>query len=273
MKQYVKLFESFIETQEQEAIERIYESWRADLPEDLAVIFEGYWDEEEELTSGESAASKRGDQILTKPQMAALYLRALGETEDDLGKYTIMIPGMREFGEIDPESREFYISGPAFADAIGLESIGTVSRTTKKFSNMIEGIGETGEEILYPKLIKAYEFFKTQSPKEISMMAGEAVLDPAASTKHRDAYLLKPGMDKQKRIEKKAWELKTGESVYRLFLSLSQSISYLKNDTAKAVAMAVGKVAKETNEDPSYIKECYRKFLASKNILSSINYK
>jgi hypothetical protein len=51
---------------------------------------------------------------------------------------------------------------PALADAIGLASITTVTRTAKKFYQMIAGIGGTESEIIYDKIEKAYNYFRTQ---------------------------------------------------------------------------------------------------------------
>jgi hypothetical protein len=125
----IKLFEQYSEDyqNEMEIADSIYEDWKADQEEDLDSIFENdlyeddedWGDDDEELTSGEKAALARDFQIMSKPQLAALYLRALGKVKDNhYGAYTIMIDGIKDFGEIDKEG-VFNITGPAFADAIG----------------------------------------------------------------------------------------------------------------------------------------------------------
>jgi hypothetical protein len=138
----IKLFEQYSEDYQtdMEIADSIYEDWKADQEEDLSSVFESdlydddnWGDDDAELTSGEKAALARDFQIMNKPQLAALYLRALGKVKDNhYGTYTIMIDGIKDFGEIDKEG-VFNIPGHAFADAIGLDSAVTVQRTIMKF--------------------------------------------------------------------------------------------------------------------------------------------
>src|SRR5210317_1398301 len=117
--------------------------------------------------------------------MAAIYLRALGIAEDeDAGKYIIMIPDVDKFGDYG-EDRSFEITVPAFADALGLDSYGTVSRTTNKFVNLITGEGETPSEAIYPKIVKYFEEFSNQNPSALASFAGQPIQD-ADFTKNRD---------------------------------------------------------------------------------------
>ena len=107
----IKLFEEYSEEydMEIEITDSIFEDWKSEQDGGLNSVFEGdlYEDDEDsddegELTSGEKAALARDFQILTKPQLAALYLRALGKAKDNhYGTYTVMIDGIKVFGDID----------------------------------------------------------------------------------------------------------------------------------------------------------------------------
>jgi hypothetical protein len=92
----IRLFEDFQEQyiRENEVLESVYSDWKKNLNFDLDTLYEYLVseeivdDEEREYTSGEKAALARDFQILSKSQMAAIYLRALGIAEDeDAGKY------------------------------------------------------------------------------------------------------------------------------------------------------------------------------------------
>jgi hypothetical protein len=75
-------------------------------------------------------ALAREMQIISKPQLGVLYLFALGKEEGDPFKYILRIPGMLDFADTD-NSGNPTITYAAFADAIGVNSMTTVSRTIK----------------------------------------------------------------------------------------------------------------------------------------------
>lgn len=269
----IKLFEDFQEqyTRENEVLESIYSDWKKNLNFDLDTLYEYLVseeivdDEEREYTSGEKAALARDFQILSKAQMAAIYLRALGIVEDeDSGKYIVMIPDIDKFGNYN-EDRSFEITVPAFADALGLDSPGTVSRTTKKFVNLITGEGETPSESIYPKIVRYFEDFSNQTPSSLASFAGQAIQD-ADFTKNRDASTEILTRSAEKRRKEKEEEIKLGESVFALIKSLKQNPLF--SEPKKAQRAAIMRIARDSDIDPVKVELSLQKFLASKDISS-----
>jgi hypothetical protein len=263
---HIKMFESFSsENYEQEIANSIFENWKENNLVRLSFLFEqDFWDEEENLSAGEKRALDRDFQILGKEQMAVLYLRALGAEEGDPGKYLMSIKGLRDFGAIDDNTGAFGITIPALADAIGLESSRTVSRTTNKFRNLISGVGETAGETIYPKILKAFEFFNTETPTNLSVVASSIIQDPAMSTRNRDAAEVEKETASGKRAEKIKRDLRIGEMVFLLFKDLKKNPAF--NDSNKAERVALNKIAGELAMDVLKVKMAYDKFKASKGI-------
>jgi len=273
----IKLFEQYSEDYQtdMEIADSIYEDWKADQEEDLSSVFESdlyedddeddWGDDDAELTSGEKAALARDFQIMGKPQLAALYLRALGKVKDNhYGTYTIMIDGIKDFGEIDKEG-VFNITGPAFADAIGLDSAETVRRTVKKFRNLISGEGETSGEAIYPKIIKAFNEFNSRTPRKIAALASEAIQDNTMFTKNRDAAASEGPRAAARRFEQKINQIRLGEKVHSLINSL-KAVAIYKNDTAKAQKAAISRLSRDLNVTVEKVKLAYQKFLKEKGI-------
>jgi len=272
----IKLFEQYSEDyrNEMEITDSIYEDWKADQEDGLNSVFENdlyeeddedWGDDDAELTSGEKAVLARDFQIMSKSQLAALYLRALGKVKDNhYGAYTIMIDGIKDFGEIDKEG-VFNITGHSFADAIGLDSAVTVVRTIKKFRNLITGEGETAGESIYPKIVKAFNEFSSRTPREIAALASEAIQDPMMFTKNRDAAAAEGPRAAAKRFEQKINQIKLGEKVFSLINSL-KAVAIYKNDTAKAQRAAIAKIARELNLAIEKVQLAYQKFLKDKGI-------
>lgn len=272
---HIKLFEAYVsETSDiiNEAYAEMMENYVNEdtMTYDLSEDDDEDWLEDEELGSGEKAAMTRDFQILSKPQLAALYLRALGKAkEDDPGKYLVMIDGIDQFGEYD-DSRAFKVSTAALGDAIGLDSIRTVGRTVNKFVNLITGTGETSSETIYPKLLRAYEFFQNRPIAQIVNLASEAIQDPALSTKHREEAIAAGPKAAAQRAAQKKMQLEVGSKVFSLINSLRRNEIF--RDISKAHRAAVNKMAAETGLTPERINLAYRKFLGDKGILSPSNY-
>jgi len=294
----LKLFEQFSEDYQtdMEIFDSIYEDWKADNEEELKLILDGYsgylneapdnddlpfmdayndededeedddWeDDDAELTSGEKAALARDFQIMSKPQLAALYLRALGKAKDnDYGAYTVMINGITPFGRVNNEG-EFIITNHAFADAIGLDSTVTVSRTLKKFKLLITGEGANSGESIYPKIINAFDQFKSKTPGQIAALAAEAIQDPATSTKNREAAAAAGPRTAAKNKERKADQIRLGETVDLLVKSLKKTLIY-SNQTARAERAAIAKISRDFGVTPERIQLAYQAFLNSKKI-------
>ena len=266
----IKLFESYLnETYENELVDSLFEKMQGK-------SFKIYEDEDEDvndanLTRGEKAAMARDNQIISRPQLAALYLKALGRVEGEEGAYLIMIDGIKDFGKFDKNTRAFYITNPALADAIGLESTGTVSRTVNKFVNLIEEIGETSSEIIYPKITLAYEKFSIMNPVQISNLAADCIQNSSEYTLNRDKAEATNQASSGIRVEKLKSEDLTGGKVYSLVNSL-KSASSIFREPGRAQRTAIKKIATETGETEEKIKNYYKKYLISRKILNALNF-
>ena len=273
MPKHIKLFEQYNQF-EADLVDSIYENWKSGLSEDLKSIFESkslfenteYWEEERPLSSGEKAAMSRDFQIISKPQLAALYLKALGLEEEEPGKYIFNIPGIKDFAELDPVTGKINITNAAFADAIGLESLGTVSRTVSKFRNLISGVGETMGEAIYPKVIEAYEIFQGTNTDTLAALAGEAIQDATEFTKNREYQSTLSARSAEQREAAKKESQKLGLSVYSLINNLRQTPLF--KDIKKAQSVAINKLATETGISPEKLINAYADYLKGKGILN-----
>ena len=290
----LKLFEQFSEDYQtdMEIFDSIYEDWKADNEEDLKLILEGeqlnlfpgdennlpfinayndddeeedddWGDDDAELTSGEKAALARDFQIMSKPQLAALYLRALGKAKDnDYGAYTVMINGITPFGKVNNEG-VFNITNHAFADAIGLDSTVTVSRTLKKFKLLITGEGANSGESIYPKIINAFDQFKSKTTGQIAAIAADAIQDPETSTKNREAAAAAGPRTAARNKMRKANQIKLGETVDLLIKSLGK-VDVYKNQTARAERAAISRIARDFDVTPERVQLAYQAFKKTK---------
>lgn len=289
---YVKLFESF---QEDFIMEQIFSGFVEENKDLLESIFLNEaaeaeeivdWNDEKEdkvLTRGEKAALARGHQIMSEEQLAALYLAALGKSEDeDVTKYISKIDGMLDFAELDAKTQKPKILLAALADAIGMRSNRTMARTVNKFRNLIDGVGETDSETIYPKLTKAYEKFKKMTPDVIANIAGETIQDPANRT-NRDAYELTSAKAKESRKAAEKLMKDRGEAVFTLFKSYVEGLKQfaakkqkpfvLVDVVEKTVNRAVNTIASEYKMEADKVKVAYEFYLKDKGILSNLNFK
>jgi hypothetical protein len=262
----IKLFESYTSS--------IYEKDLVDLMYQRVLEGHMYEDDFEDdytetpLSSGEKAALSREYQIISRPQLAALYLKALGKTEGEDGAYLTMIDGISDFGEYDPNTRAFRITNAALADAIGLQSIATVYRTVNKFVNLIDGVGETEQEALYPKVVSAFEYFKTKNPVQISNMAAECIQAESSSTLNREKQEKSSVMAKQRMEDKKKKESRLGKATFDLIRSL-KSASQAFKVPGKAQKYAIAKISSENAIEPSEVEKIYKEYLISTNALNA----
>jgi len=266
----IKLFENYSnENYENELVDFLYERLEKRYSNGYFPIYE---DDEEEinLTSGERAAMSRDNQVISRPQLAALYLKALGRAEGEDGAYLVMIDGIKDFGEFDPNTRAFMITNPALADAIGLESTGTISRTVNKFVNLIDGVGETRGEILYPKVVKAFEVFSTMNPVQISNLAGDCIQNANEYTVNRDKAISSRDSSAKRREEILKKEDLIGQRVYSLINDLKRNDLFKYE--GKAQRMAIGKISREIQETEDKVKEYYKKYLIARKIFNSSNF-
>lgn len=281
--------------------DEIYESWKKKNMPLWTLILEAEGDDESEepeedwlmdrdFTSGEKAALARDFQILTKPQLAALYLKALGRFEKEepgsknrsvesrilFDTYVTAIPGIQDFCEEDWKTERPYITIAGLSDALGITSLTTVSRTVNKFYQLLAGIGETAEEALYPKVEEAFDFFKGKPVSYIQDIAKTAIQDPLQSTVRR-SLIRSRGMTKEQMVS-------LGSSVYNLIRDLRKvsvvrkdamqrdRTEYPFQDICKAQRNAVQKIAQTTGKTADEIKSFYHAFLIQNRMSDKFNW-
>lgn len=263
---HILTFESFKET---EKINTIYKQWVNENIDSQHLferqIFEDETEEEKvpELTSGEKAALARDAQILSKPQLAALYLRALGAIDENVDKYMPLIIYANEDNDtkipniLDFADDKKHWTSAAFADAIGLNSDYTVSRTVGKFKNMLSGVGHSEQDVLYPKVIKAFDEFHNMDVHMVGQLAGECLQSSENSTV-RDLVAKRNDELSSKRSEK----TETMDNVFRLVYELEHKLAkaFPSKSKAQISTWAVEKVAKEKSINPIKITSGYDKF-------------
>lgn len=268
MIKHVKLFEQFLFEKEEDALlEEIFQDWKslfeakAEGPQD-----ETHPDYDPELkrvlTSGEKAAKDRGMQILSDAQLAGMYLRALGITEDDKNKYLSYIAGdegvdIMDFADNSTGSNNW--ANDALADALGIGSTRTLIRTVAKLRNMIDGTGGTETEVVYPKVIKAFEKFKGMKPTEIGIMAGDA-LQKSDYSKNRDAATAAAATASGKREADKAFQEAMGRDAFSLARSLKPHFH------EKAMDKAVQKISQEKGVPYQKVKFALDKYLKDHDV-------
>lgn len=268
MTRHIKLFENYRHSLDEE-VNLIYEDWKSSIPnyffDSLSSILENedeseeedddFWIEKSEMTSGERAAIARDFQVLHREHLAAIYLRALGKLENDTSKYLSMIPGIKGFGKRNKYGY-FSVPVPALADALGLVSIMTVYRTSEKFFNLL-----TGEAIendpFYPKILKAYNYFKDKEPRFLSNMI--PLNHPSEFTFNRDQAQKNAIKAREKREESKKKTKTIGESVHRLVTELKKIPKYKDN----AIRLSIEKISQEKGIDQSKLKGIYKNYLKS----------
>ena len=265
----LKLFESYTSDYEMELVDHLYE--KLERTRSLYEAEYRFEEEEPEMSAGEKRAFDRDLQVISRPQLAAIYLKALGRSEGEEGAYLVMIDGIKDFGEFDPNTRAFTITNPAFADAIGLKSVSTITRTVNKFVNLIDGVGETQQEVIYPKVISAYDYFSTKTPVQISTMAAEAIQDANEYTLNRDKAEVSKEKSSVIRAEKQKEEDLIGGKIFSLINALKSSSDVFK-EPGRAQKLAIRKISTETEKPEDKIKEYYRKYLISRGLMSSINF-
>ncbi len=146
--------------------------------------------EEIEYSPGEKAARTKGQDILTRPQLAAMYLAAkdaMGRSEDTQGRGDSGLT--RNALKINKEeSTDFQkLSAPRLGDVLDLKPR-TVSYTLSKFRLLLQGNREGifGND-LYDKIINAFDEFEKMPVGEVYSIAMEAV-NPDADFSRSEKY-------------------------------------------------------------------------------------
>lgn len=262
-RRHVRLFNEYTQLA---IFEDVYAEWKKTSPL-FAINESDEWDswlEDESMSSGEERALRQGLQVMSKPQMAALYLFALGKEEDEPGNYIKMIDGIDAFMYTDETDPSFSnITVPAMADAIGMNSDRTLTRTVNKFRNLIKGEGETVGEVLYNKVITAFEQFDKQNPTQLAILAAEAIQDASYTTNRDKAEERKEKTNvraAERRQEKKLEGDTAAESIFKVVSALmSKGLS-----AEMAVKLAINRIAKETGYESTRLRNAYQKFVMSK---------
>lgn len=284
MKQYIKLYEQY---EEDSIMEKVYESvmerlilegktldfinfklYEDDNFEDDENEEDDNWedDENEELSSGEKRAESRGLQLMTKPQMAAIYLLAKGKSEDVGADYVKMIDGVNAFGYTDEHDGSFNITIPGLADAIGMDSDRTLSYTLKKFMNLIDGIGETISQSLSIKIISAYEALSQMNDVAVANIASRAIQD-ASYTKNRDAADSRKQVASDKAAAKRQEKKKLDEKIGLSVNELVKTFKKLGFDQEKYSRMIYAKLSKEYPAlDKNRIYDIYFRWLTRRGM-------
>jgi hypothetical protein len=285
----IKLFENYSsENYEREIEESIYEKWSSRNGDSLYLLESMGseeedsldWLDDEDLTPGEMRALERDLQVISKEQLAALYLKALGQYEfgdpermkgrrsksevvqEDV--YVTGIPGIEEFCSEDWKSGKLFIGPSALSDAIGLRSLGTVTRTVNKFRLLLDGESEGRyDEVVYPKVINAFDFFKGKSPEVIQGIAAEGIQNPETSKEHR-SVLKGSGISK-------ADSLIIGKLVHSLFKDY-MSNSFFRKNVCKAQSSAISSISKSKRISPEELETSYKNYLISQKMLDKFNW-
>lgn len=188
-----------------------------------------------EYSSGEKAAIQRGNDVLTKPQLAAMYLAAkdaMGRSEDTRGRGDSgLTRNALKMGK--EENTDFQkLSAPRLGDVIDLKPR-TVSYTLSKFRLLLQGNREGihGND-LYNKIIDAFDEFEKMSAGEVYSIAMEAV-NMDASTERSDKFeeeLAGQGRKTREKIQQR--NAKIIQSTYDLYNQLRGALG---ERTPKAV--------------------------------------
>ena len=176
-----------------------------------------------EYSSGEQAAISRGNDVLTKPQLAAMYLAAkdaMGRSEDTQGRGDSgSTRNALKMGK--EENTDFQkLSAPRLGDVLDLKPR-TVSYTLSKFRLLLQGNreGVYGND-LYDKIINAFDEFDKMSAAEVYAIAMEAV-NMDATTERSDKWAEETsdqGRKTREKIQKR--NAKIVQSTYDLYNQL-----------------------------------------------------
>lgn len=181
-----------------------------------------YGAETETLSPGEKRAFERGLDVLTKPQLAALYLAAkdaMGRSQDTRGRGDNALT--RNALKINQETVTDFqkLPAPRLADVLGLKPR-TVNYTLSKFRLLAQDNREgTFSNVLYDKIINAFDEFEKMQPAEVYSIAMEAV-DPDADFSRSEKWEEEEYLRGQKYRENiKERNHKIGVDAYSLYNS------------------------------------------------------
>lgn len=292
----IKLFEQF--SIEEYEFNKIYENWSSQNGDHLRMLIEQLDNEEESegeedegkeddqgnddneynwledvtLKPGELRALARDYQVISKGQLAALYLKAKGKfdnegprdarTREARDRYVVGIPGILDFCRTSRYG--VFISAAGLGDAIGLLSLTTVTRTVNKFYQILTGIMGTETEIIYKKLIDAERALRNLPIDEIQTIAAEVVENPLTSNTLRAQEPVGRGPNLNARIE-------IGEEIFKLIMQLKTNDNY-RNQPAKTQRAAINSISKQYDITQDNLKSYYKDYLIKSRQFNNSNF-
>jgi hypothetical protein len=269
MTKHIKLFESFQKEQELEELkihmiaERVFSNlkkngidfssigFRLYEQETIGELYEWIY-EEVEPNAAELRAAQQGKQILTRPQLAVIYLYAKGVHQEpsDATEFIQVIPGLE--GYIFQGLPKYQLNS-VIAEVFGIDSDGTFTRTVNKFSNHItDNVNDpevTRSEADYIKVRDAYYFLSRFGNNDIALALGDAV-QVGANVDQR----LDQAIDKQEKVTAK--NLENQQRRKQDDLDIGRTVFNLRNDYARAFPNERDKYSrvvwnKATEENPN----------------------
>lgn len=290
MNKHVKLFESFQNEQTIEELklhmiaERVFSNLRKKGIDFSSIGSHRLYEQDEaneelynwlyqevEPNAAELRAAGRGYQILSRPQLAVMYLYAIGANEEhgDATEYIQVIPGIEDYVF---QGLPKYKLNSIIAEIFGIDSDNTFTKTVKKFSNHITGAVEDPEALRtdmdYRKVRDAYRFLSRFGHNDVALSLGDAVqgearvdqrMEQAANRQERLA-----DVNRQRRLQRQAEDLKIGETIFRLRNSYA---SAFPGDTNKLSRIVWQKAVEENpNLDLNRMWDSYLAYLRSMGI-------
>jgi hypothetical protein len=220
--------------------------------------------EDEKLRPGEKRALAQGLQLITEPQMAVLFLVAkhrLARREDASDTYA---GRMAQHVSRDLSNEDFRdVPYGRLSDFLDMNPL-TVSRTTNKFMLLIKG-EEKESEVLYAKIIDAYNMFKEMQEAEVLALAEQA-LNYSADTTKSDAYReTLAGQAAKSKDNKVLRTRKVGMAVKTLYNQLKPKFGELKS-----ARMAVSTVSADMELDQAEVKALAQEFMKTEPTLRNL---
>lgn len=204
----------------------------------------------ENFTSGEKAAASRGNDVITREQLAAMYIFAkemVNRNEDTRGRGDNALTRNAIKMNANTTMDDFRkLPSTRLADVLDLKPR-TVSRTISKFKMIFNGNRQgTASESISPKYLKSFDEFSSMQIAEVLTMANEAINIQAESVREEEEA-------KNKKVKKE----NKGEILNMIKAQISTSFTDFKKkfEPAKAANMVISFLVNKYNVEAKVIKE------------------
>jgi hypothetical protein len=221
---------------------------------------------ENDLLPGERRALAQGLDVMSKSQLAAIYLAAkdaLGRSEDTKGRGDTGLT--RNAIKINTEIQNDFRKVPAsrLADLLDLKPR-TVSYTLSKYRLLLQGNREgTESNHLYDKLINAFDEFEKMPISEVFVLANEAI-NPNADFSRSEKFADEVSAQAKKFREASLKRDKLlSISIVNMFNSLKSHVG-----DEKAAKMALSKISTEKNIPIETLRTTIKTYLKNDPILA-----